>query len=101
MRCDDKTVHPQRQPRGLSWATDGQKAKRLHVVATHWPHPMTFSVSLGHEAKLLDIMALRPTIPDVEASSWLAGDSDIFGAGRPLKPVASEIIAILTADEAE
>jgi len=54
------------------------------------------------EAKLLDIMALRPTIFDVEeASLWLAADSDVFGAGRPLKPVAGEIVAILTADEEE
>ncbi len=54
------------------------------------------------DAKLLDIMALRPTIVDVEeAALWLAGDSDIFGAGRPLKPVAGEIVAILTVDEEE
>ena len=34
------------------------------------------------EAKLLDIMALRPTILDIEeASVWLAGDADVFGAG--------------------
>jgi len=52
--------------------------------------------------KAMEIMALRPTIPDVEeASLWLAGDTDIFGAGRPLKPVAGEIVAILTADEEE
>ena len=54
------------------------------------------------EAKLLDIVALRPTILDVEeASVWLAGDSDIFGAGRPLPTAAGEIVAILTADEEE
>ena len=54
------------------------------------------------EAKLLNIVALRPTILDVEeASVWLAGDSDIFGAGQPLKPVAGEIVAILTMDEEE
>ncbi|MGO8843552.1 MAG: hypothetical protein ACLQF1_21240 [Methyloceanibacter sp.] len=54
------------------------------------------------EAKLLDIVALRPTILDVEeASVWLAGDTDIFGAGQPLKPVAGEIVAILTAAEEE
>jgi hypothetical protein len=54
------------------------------------------------EAKLLDIVALRPSILDVEeASLWLAGDSDIFGAGQPLKPVAGEIVAVLTADEEE
>jgi len=54
------------------------------------------------EAKLLDIVALRPNILDVEeASLWLAGDSDIFGAGQPLKPVVGEIVAVLTADEEE
>jgi hypothetical protein len=43
------------------------------------PHPWTLD-----ETKLLDIAALRPTIPDVEeASIWLGGDSDIFGAGQP------------------
>jgi len=52
------------------------------------------------EAQLLDILALRPTIVDVEeASLWLAGDSDVFGSGQPLKPVAGDIVAILTADE--
>ena len=54
------------------------------------------------ETKLLDIVALRPTILDVEeASVWLAGDANIFGAGQPLKPVTGEIVAILTTDEGE
>lgn len=54
------------------------------------------------DQKLLDIMALQPTIRDVEeASLWLAGNSDIFGAGQPLGSVAGEIVAILTADEEE
>ncbi|MGA8819278.1 MAG: hypothetical protein WB624_18460, partial [Xanthobacteraceae bacterium] len=54
------------------------------------------------DAKLIDILALRPTVLDIEeASLWLAGDTDIFGAGRPLRPVAGEIVAILTADEEE
>ncbi len=52
------------------------------------------------EAKLLYIMALRPSVVDVEeASLWLTGDPDIFGPGSSLKPVAGEIVAILTADE--
>jgi hypothetical protein len=47
-------------------------------------------------------MALRPTILGVEeASVWLAGDTDVFGAGQPLKAVAGDIVAILTADEEE
>ncbi len=54
------------------------------------------------DQKLIDIMALQPTIRDVEeASLWLAGDSDIFGVGQPLGSVAGEIVAILTADEEE
>ncbi len=54
------------------------------------------------DTKLLDIMALRPTILDIEeASLWIAGDADVFGARRPLKPAASEVVAILTADEEE
>ncbi len=54
------------------------------------------------ETKLLEIAALRPTVNDIEeASLWLAGDADIFGAGRPLKGIADEIVAILTADEEE
>lgn len=54
------------------------------------------------DAKVLAVMALRPTIHDLEeASIWLAGDSDVFGAGRPLKSVAGEIVAVLTADEEE
>jgi len=59
---------------------------------------------LGHidNEKLLAIMALQPTIADVEAaSSWLSGDTDIFGAGEPLKGAASGIVTILTADEEE
>lgn len=51
------------------------------------------------ETKMIDILALRPTVRDVEeASLWLAGDPDIFGAGRSK---AGEIVAILTADEEE
>ncbi len=51
-------------------------------------------------AKVLDIMALHPTVLDIEqASMWLAGDSDVFGPGQPLPPVAGEIVTILTADE--
>ncbi len=53
-------------------------------------------------AKLVDIMALQPPISAVEkASLWLAGDADVFGAGSPLKGVAGEIVAIVTADEQE
>ena len=47
--------------------------------------------------KLLAIVELAPTIVDVEAaSSWLAGDTDVFGPGKHLKGTASDIVAILT-----
>jgi hypothetical protein len=52
--------------------------------------------------KLLDIMTLGPTVLDVEeASMWLAGDPDVFGAGQPLQRVAGDIVSILTADQEE
>jgi hypothetical protein len=53
-------------------------------------------------SKMLPIVALRPTIVDVEeASMWLAGDRDVFGPGLPLQGVPSQIVTILTADEEE
>ena len=52
--------------------------------------------------ELLAIMSLRPTIADLEeASLWLSGDTDIFGASEPIKGVASAIVTILTANEEE
>lgn len=52
--------------------------------------------------KMLPIMALRPTIADIEeASMWLGGDRDVFEPGPPLKGIASRIVTILTADEEE
>jgi len=52
--------------------------------------------------KLVDVMTLRPTIKDIEeASLWMAGDADVFGAGKPLKSVAGRIVEILTADDNE
>ena len=53
-------------------------------------------------AKLLAIISLQPTIADIEtASMWLAGDVDVFGAGEPVKGVASDIVTILTENEEE
>lgn len=50
--------------------------------------------------KLAAILALRPTIADLEeASIWLSGDADVFGPGRPLKEIAGQIVALVTADE--
>jgi hypothetical protein len=52
--------------------------------------------------QMLAIMSLQPTIADIEeASLWLEGDADVFGAGEPIKGVASDIITILTENEEE
>jgi hypothetical protein len=52
--------------------------------------------------QLLAIMALRPTVMDLEqVSLWLGGDADVFEPGPPLKGVASEILTILTENEEE
>jgi hypothetical protein len=54
------------------------------------------------DAKMTAILTLRPTIVDIEeASIWLSGDRDVFGAGQPLKDVPGQIVALLTADEDE
>jgi hypothetical protein len=54
------------------------------------------------DSKMLPILALQPTIADVEqASVWLGGDPDVFGAAEPLKGATSQIVTILTADEEE
>jgi hypothetical protein len=53
-------------------------------------------------AEMLAIIALKPTIADIEAASvWLDGDPDAFGAGKAVQGVASEIVAILTENEEE
>jgi hypothetical protein len=49
---------------------------------------------------MVAIMALKPTILDIEeASMWLSGDADVFGPGRALKDVAARIVTLLKADE--
>jgi hypothetical protein len=53
------------------------------------------------ERTMLPILALRPTVTDLEeASMWLAGDLDVFEP-RPLKGVAGQIVTILTENEKE
>jgi len=53
------------------------------------------------ERKMLPILALRPTIADLEeALVWLSGDLDVFEP-RPLKGIASQIVTVLTENEEE
>ena len=52
------------------------------------------------ENDILEIAALRPTVRDLEeAATWLSGDRDIFGAGKPLSGIAADIVAVLTPDD--
>ena len=52
------------------------------------------------EDKLIALINLRPTVAEVEeASVWLDGDRDVFGAEPPLRGKASDIVTLLTADE--
>jgi hypothetical protein len=55
------------------------------------------------EQTALDILALHPTIAEVEeAALWAAGDGDVLAkAGHQLTTNAAEILNILTADEEE
>ena len=54
------------------------------------------------EGPLLEILALRPTVEELEnASVQLSGDADVFKPGTPLRGVPAEIVRILTADEGE
>lgn len=55
------------------------------------------------ERKLLDILALHPTVAEIEqAAHWAAGDGDVLAkGGHPLVGTAAEVVDILTADEEE
>ncbi len=70
------------------------------AIATHADVASVFGNN--DSDKLLAILALRPTIAEVEeVSMWLSGDADVFGANKPVKGKASRIITILTAEEEE
>ncbi len=74
--------------------------EKHHALATH--DDVKSVLGDLDDDKMLAIMALRPTIMDVEeASMWLSGDTDVFGPGRPLKDIAGQIVTLLTADEVE
>jgi hypothetical protein len=51
-------------------------------------------------SQILAIMALRPTVADLEqAHLWLEGDTDVFTPDEPIKGVASEVVTILTEND--
>lgn len=75
---------------------------RGHGIPTVAPEDVKRILGDLDEARLLALLALEPTIGDVEdASMWLSGDRDVFGPGEPLAGIAGEIVAIVTADEDE
>jgi hypothetical protein len=55
------------------------------------------------ERKVLEILALYPTVAEIEqAALWAAGDGDVLAkSGHPLSGIAAQVFDILTADEEE
>jgi hypothetical protein len=55
------------------------------------------------ERKVLEILALHPTVAEIEqAALWAAGDGDVLArSGHPLSGTAAQVFDILTADEEE
>lgn len=55
------------------------------------------------ERKILEILALHPTMAEIEqVALWAAGNGDVLGkSGHPLSGTAAEVFDILTADEEE
>ena len=55
------------------------------------------------ERKVLDILALRPTVAEIEeVAVWAAGDGDVLAkGGHSPSRTAAEVLDILTADEEE
>ena len=55
------------------------------------------------ERKVFDILALRPTVAEIEqAALWAAGDGDVLAKrGHSLTGTAAEVLDILTADQEE
>jgi hypothetical protein len=53
------------------------------------------------ERKVLEILALHPTVAEIEqAAAWAAGNGDVLDkTGRPLSGAAATVFDILTADE--
>lgn len=48
---------------------------------------------------LVEVMAMRPSIADLEqASAWLGGQWHLFSPTRPLRPVAGQIVNLLTVE---
>ena len=96
-------IEQQRQPAAVDLEQMAREPTTAHDRdALAAPNDVKRIIGNLDDAKLLDIMSLRPTVVDVEeASLWLAGDPDVFGPGSSLKPVAGEIVAILTADDEE
>jgi hypothetical protein len=70
------------------------------AIAT--PHDVKAVLGEIDSAQLLAIISLHPTIANLEqASLWLEGDTDVFGPGKPIKGVASDVVTILTENEEE
>jgi len=87
---------------GMDWEAAMTKLNPggTSTVATH--EDITSILGEIDQAKLIEIISLQPTVTDIEqASLWLSGDVDVFGAAPPVKGKASHIVTILTENEEE
>jgi hypothetical protein len=113
--CDQCTTRAFRALKAAAWKP-GNRVSMLDIdreaamtkldsggtttAATH--EDITSILGNIDQAKLLEIISLQPTIADIEqASLWLSGDADVFGADAPVKGKASDIVTILTENEEE
>jgi hypothetical protein len=55
------------------------------------------------DARIVEIFALKPTLPELEeAAVWIAGNGDVLAkTGHPLSPVVAAIVEIMSAGEEE
>jgi hypothetical protein len=55
------------------------------------------------EDKIIEILALKPTIADLEeAAIWATGDGDVLAkSGRPLAGTVADIVDIIVPEEEE
>jgi hypothetical protein len=55
------------------------------------------------DAKIVDILALHPSVSELEqAATWIAGSGDVLAReGRPLSGTVADIVEILTPEEEE
>jgi hypothetical protein len=86
----------------MSEVSKQQSVSGAHEAVVGRDH-VTLILGEMDEARIVEILALKPTLLELEeAATWAAGDGDILArTGHPLSAVAARIVDILTSDEEE